>query len=226
MMRSSKSGIVGVITGAISSARRRPFTQGLSAIHIIRGIQDEMREAGKVVPDDEQGQYVGLRALIDKGHRKIAFIPLHDELIASHLRKTGYHRAMREIEPSEPGLVQVGSLPGEGLRLDPLPEALKSAREYGATAIAFGNDLMALRARAQIAEMNWQVPQDVSLLGFDNDIAICEVTKPELSTVDLSYIEIGQQAAKRLVKIWESGESQGLEKVPCHYVERDSVRVY
>ena len=46
LMRGGKSGLVGMITGAISTAPARPWTAGLSAIHIVRGVQQAIREAG------------------------------------------------------------------------------------------------------------------------------------------------------------------------------------
>lgn len=288
MMRSSKSGIIGVITGAISSARRRPFLHGLSSIHILRGIQEVMRSNDKVVmiadtqgsadeleklmqtfvshsvdgiiyvaehhqqigfplhkdipvvlanafdsigtasvvPDDLQGQYDGIKTLIQKGHKKIAMIGLNEELVAARLRKEGFYNALHEAQfKLENAIYMTGAIQSRDSHFSPLPQAVEQALDFGASAIAFGNDLMALTARNILMSKNVRIPDDVSMLGFDNDIAICETMTPSLSTMNLPYLEIGQYAAARMLRSVAGEAETGVEKVACQFVERDSTPI-
>jgi len=55
LMRSSKSGIVGMISDAVSSAVEDPLNAGLSGIHIVRGVQEACREAGKILMIADEG---------------------------------------------------------------------------------------------------------------------------------------------------------------------------
>ncbi|MEM7445371.1 MAG: LacI family DNA-binding transcriptional regulator, partial [Pseudomonadota bacterium] len=55
LMRSSKSGIVGMISDAVSSVLEDPLNAGLSSIHIVRGVQEACREAGKILMIADQG---------------------------------------------------------------------------------------------------------------------------------------------------------------------------
>lgn len=87
----------------------------------------------------------------------------------------------------------------------------------------FGNDLMALKAVPHLKAAGLGVPDDLSLVGFDNDERICETIQPALTTVQLPYDAIGAIAAERLFAMLngEFNESS-VAKVPCEIVHRES----
>ncbi len=288
LMRGRNSGLIGMITGAITASGHSPNESGLSAIHIVRGAQQVCRAAGKtlmiadtmdaqnevgsllrtfeghsvegviyaadyhrqvvfplsrstpvvlancfdsagtpaVVPDDYLGQRLATELLLEQGHRQLAMIGLHDEVLAAHLRRSGYLDACRAWGlPYESFRYHAGSVEQhESDAFAPLSEALRSVLDSDElpTAIMFGNDLMAMRARPQLAAAGIDVPEQMSIVGFDNDIGICENLQPSLTTVTLPYLEIGCHAAEKLLQMSQPEQGVAIERVPCRIVARDS----
>jgi LacI family transcriptional regulator len=82
-----------------------------------------------------------------------------------------------------------------------------------------------MQVYAATAELGLSIPQDVSIIGFDDLRLISETLFPQLTTVALPYFEIGRRAAEMLTK--ENPDGQGISgkfKVPCPLIERHSCR--
>jgi LacI family transcriptional regulator len=77
-------------------------------------------------------------------------------------------------------------------------------KEERPTAIFACNDLMAVGALNACIKLRIRVPEDISIIGFDNTI-LAEITHPKLTSVDLSMKEIGHRAALELLDIIEGG---------------------
>ena len=292
MMRSQRSGIVGLVTGALSFHAVAPTESGLSSLHIARGVQQVCRRHGRTlmisdpgdstedllslldtfrsykvdgvifaanymqqisvpwrpdlpmvlanccdgsgtqafVPDDYAGQRGAVEHLIAKGHRRIGYIGLETEILAGQRRRDGFVDAMTEAGLLlEPGWVWIGSRPRrEGAIFSPLEDAIAGAlaAKSRPTAICFGNDVMALRAMPILEKAGIAVPDEISIIGFDNDATIAEALRPRLTTVELPYFEIGNAAAEALLARIGSGERTPPSdpvKVACRVVARESV---
>lgn len=289
MMRGRGSGLVGMITGAVSASGAPSSASGLSAIHIVRGALQACRRAGKtlmiadaagewdevgqllaifeahsvegvivasdfhrqvvlplpeavpvvlancfdaagtpaVVPDDYQGQYSATEFLIKSGHARLGMLGLEDGLLASHLRRQGFFDACRAYEVPvstlrfQSGYSQEGGKTPIGFLAAALKRVMQGAE--APTAIMFGNDLMALKAIPFIKAAGLEVPEDLSLVGFDNDERICETIQPAMTTVQLPYDAIGSIAAERLFSILNREFSEStIARVPCEVVLRES----
>ena len=179
-----------------------------------------------VVPDDEQGSYDLTRFLIDEGHRRIANITLPTDLVATQLRQQGFERAMTDsgarIHPS--WIVHPQRLrPTEDMEW--LGSVLESLLESGnpPTAIMCGNDKMALRVIMQLHDHGVKVPDDISVVGFDDFKVISENIIPALTTASLPYFRMGQRAAELAIDIASGNEPEpGIERTHCDVVKRDS----
>ena len=179
-----------------------------------------------VVPDDEQGSYDLTKFLIEQGHRRIANITLPTELIATQLRQIGFERAMAEggaaIHPS--WIVHPQRLhPSEDIKwLGSVLEDLLDSRTPP-TAIMCGNDKMALRVIMQLHHHGVKVPEDTSVVGFDDFNVISENTIPALTTASLPYFRMGQRAAELAIDIASgSAPEPAIERIHCEVVKRDS----
>jgi LacI family transcriptional regulator len=93
------------------------------------------------------------------------------------------------------------------------------------TAIVCGNDQVAMQVYAAAASLGLQVPQDLSIIGFDDLRLISETLYPKLTTVALPYFEIGRKAVELSISSRQQEEGWAPRiLVPCPLVERQSCR--
>jgi LacI family transcriptional regulator len=157
-----------------------------------------------VVGDDRGGMRLAVEHLADLGHRRIAYLAGPQEVSTGYLRYEGFLEAMRDrgLEP-DPELIRFGDAftEAEGLRL--CSELLDAAMTP--TAIAAGNDLVALGCYDVFEERGIRCPEEISVVGF-NDMPFAGRFDPPLSTVRLPHYEIGARAAELLIEL--QGETQ------------------
>ncbi|WP_347241972.1 LacI family DNA-binding transcriptional regulator [Thermus sp.] len=167
--------------------------------------------------DNQKAAYEATRYLLDRGHARILHISSHRGGMDVRDRLLGYRKAMREA-----GLearVVYGDLEEEGGYL----AAAEALRRYpDTTAIFAANDQTAFGARLYLYERGLRVPEDVSLVGFD-DIAISAYQIPPLTTVRQPVRDIGVALGRALRAVLE-GEVPALPRLELALVERASVR--
>ncbi|QBI00759.1 LacI family DNA-binding transcriptional regulator [Pseudoduganella albidiflava] len=177
----------------------------------------------QIVPDDEGGGYAAAQLVLKAGHKKIALLQLIDNMVATRLRLQGFLRAMREhgVRPREEWMLH-GALPIPDAEFSHLEDAIDRlfASADRPTAILCGNDKMAMRAIFILQRRGLRVPDDVSVVGFDDFRLISEALDPGLTTVSLPYREMGALAARYAF----SGDAVAdTVRVPCLGVERGTV---
>ena len=163
-----------------------------------------------VLPDDRRGQRELVNRLIAAGHRRIAYLTLRDEIVATRLRGQGYRDALAEARlPYDQILVQNCDLEGRDgeaqLLWDTIDRMLRLPEPP--TVFCCGNDKMALAVYGILRSMGRKVPDEVSVAGYDNYRVIAETLYPPLTTVDLPYLAMGVRAAQRLLALI-SGEGR------------------
>ncbi len=181
-----------------------------------------------VVPDDGLGQSRVVDHLVERGHRRIGYVGIDENMVAGRLRKAAFIAA---CERHGLDLQHCPTVVGSDIRerdpFTPLRAALLRLmqRPQRPTALCLGNDVMAMQAIGELESLGLSVPADVALIGYDNDEVICEAIRPRLSTVVLPYFEMGQLAVQRLLGLMaglpDSPEAWTL--VPGDLVVRDSV---
>lgn len=168
------------------------------------------------------GALAAMEYLIGLGHQRIGFIGGRPDLQSSQQRLQGYEAALRMANIAlNPDLIAVGDFSraaGRGCaqRLLSLPEA--------PTAIFAANDQSAMGVIETAREMGRRVPDDVSVVGFDNipETAYCN---PPLTTVDQFIDKMGYVATELLIGLIQGQPFQGnLYEMPTQLVVRDSCR--
>lgn len=178
-----------------------------------------------VVPDEEQGGYLATRTLLDGGHRRVGFVNLDPvaSAAASAGRLVGYRRALDEAGVAyDPVLVRhAGTAPDQGYRLT--LELLDL--DAPPTAIFCGNDRTAVGAYCAIYQRGLRIPDDVAVIGFDDQEEIAEHLMPALTTIALPHVAMGRWGVERLLAILADPASvaPGVHRLPCPLVRRDSV---
>ncbi len=146
--------------------------------------------------DNRTGGRHATEHLLSLGHRVIAHIGGPASLTVSQEREQGYADALRSAGVRPDGkLVVEGDFTEEGGRKACLELLDAGARP---TATFAANDLMAIGAMAALKERGVAVPQDLSVVGFD-DIHLAAYTSPALTTVHQPTYEMGRRAAEILI---------------------------
>ncbi len=173
------------------------------------------------VPDEVQGGFDATRQLLARGHQRIAII-LNDVLASSYPapkgRLEGYTRALTGAGIAlDPDLVRVGD--GEAASSFALTRDLMTLTKPP-TAIFCCTDRMALGCYDALKSLGLRIPDDVSVIGFDNQKAIAEQLYPPLSTMALPHEAMGRWAVERLLNPVSDTARYAL---PCPFVERASI---
>lgn len=193
---------------------------------VLANCYDPKDNRNSIVPDDEQGGYEQARYLLQRGHRNIGSITLLDILDATHLRRSGIRRAFMEAsvrfdtELEVAGYVRDWPNEVSVVREAAFKLLKRTARP---TAIICGNDAVAMQVYSVAAELGLSIPQDLSLIGFDDLKLISETLYPKLTTVALPYFDIGRLAVEMISNKSKAGHQKTL--VTCPLVERDSCRM-
>jgi len=174
-----------------------PNLQGVPAVLI-----DSTDRAGivpAVVPDEVGGAVAAVTHLVEAGHRRIGFLNNDDDVPATHERLVGYRRVLHQhgIPVDESLIVQAPSetLPGYALAREVLDSPDRP------TALFCYNDRMAMGAYRAAAELGLDIPNDLSIVGFDNQELIAANLFPGLTTVALPHYEMGAWAVETLVQV-------------------------
>ena len=171
-----------------------------------------------VKSDNIDGARQATEHLLSLGHRHIAFLTGPTDLVGLE-RLLGCQQALAQagITP-DAGLVRPS-----GWNTDEAYEAARTllAERRDFTAIVAGSDFMAIGILSALTEQGLRVPDDVSLIGFD-DIDLCRYVNPPLTTVRQDREAMGCGAVQRLIAIMEGTEEVSPLIIPTQLVVRKS----
>lgn len=179
-------------------------------------------ESRCVALDDRYGSWLATRHLIQEGHKKIGFLCSNHQISDSQDRLQGYLDALQEHNiPVDERLISRGSpdeLGGEAAMTELL------GRGQQMTAVVCYNDSMAAGALSVLSDNGIDVPQDLSLVGFD-DVLISRYLRPRLTTVRYPIIAMATQAAELAIALAKGGPlPQTTHMFSPTLVRRHSVR--
>ena len=161
--------------------------------------------------------------LIAKGHKEIGYLRGKFRIKAFSARANGYNRALYKhgIGFKEQYVVTL-STTMDGAYKDML--TYLNQKPNLPTAFFADNDMIALGVMKALIEKGYRIPEDVSLIGFD-DLSSCEISTPRLTTIRVFKQEMGQLAVRRLLDVIRDGNAIKTKIQICtEFVERDSVK--
>lgn len=155
-----------------------------------------------VAPDEVAGGRDAARVLLDAGHRRLGFINNVDEIPASAGRLSGFLDRVSEagVDASTVHVVAVESEPAGGYAA--AMELLAGPQRP--SAIFCFNDRLALGAYRACAELGLRIPEDVSIMGFDNHEYVADGVYPGLTTIELPHYDMGVWGAEHLFTLIDS----------------------
>jgi LacI family transcriptional regulator len=212
----------------VDGAIFHPSTSDLAPVHALAhaGIQVVVLERlvpgyPCIVANDARGGYLATRHLLDLGHRKIGCIIRAGDPTTSAERVDGYRAALAEKGLKLDERLIVGSEFGYAAGEEAARRLLKLRQRP--TAVVAHNDIMAIGAMKAFSEAGLRVPEDVSLVGFD-DIALASYVRPPLTTVSNPKHQMGRAAAELLLRLLsrEVAQWSAPSPLPVHLVVRES----
>lgn len=177
-----------------------------------------------VVMNNYEAGYMATERLIKMGHTHIEHITSSVKFNNMGFRRKGYMAAMKDakLTVAENAVWRVTPTL-EGAYRD-MHSLLAERGDRLPTAFFAANDIIAAGCVRAIKEHGVRVPDDVSIIGMD-DLSVCQVTNPALSTVRVFREDIARVAVRRLVEMMEEGASRCILKteVGVELVDRQSV---
>ncbi|MFF2296127.1 LacI family DNA-binding transcriptional regulator [Arthrobacter sp. NPDC058127] len=171
---------------------------------------------GGAMVDQRRGAELAVRHLVDQGHRRIGHVAGPQDWIDGVARSEGWSAALQAAGLEDDLLVVGDWSAGSGYDI-----GKKLADERTATALFVGNDQMALGLLRAFNEAGVRVPEDVSVVGFDDQPESGYFTPP-LTTVRQDFEELGRRCMDLMLSGIENGESVGTTVVEPELVVRQS----
>lgn len=192
--------------------------KGLPVVAVDNYLQN--KSVSSIVMDDVAGAYAAVSHLIKTGHKHIAYLSGPSKRNSFKMRGDGYRKALAEagMTPDESKVIynEVES-PGY--------DWMKKVLEGGMPdAIFFCNDVSAIYAINMLKEQGIRVPEDISVIGFDN-IDLGQHFIPSISTVDIDKEKMGMKAVDMLLeRISKKAVKAETIVFPVNLIVRDSVK--
>ncbi len=199
-----------------------PFRIASCPVLIMDGWTDQM-DFNAVLINNEDSARMATEYLYQKGHRKIGYIRSSFRIRGFRSRFYGYQSALRKfrLDFDEKNVFTV--TPNlNGAYHDMLRYLEK--RSSLPTAFFADNDLMALGSMKAFQEKGYRIPEDISIIGFD-DLPFSEISNPALTTLKVPNTEMGQLAVRRMVDMIKKKDLINVKIQVCtKFIIRDTVR--
>ena len=173
--------------------------------------------------DDYKGGFLSARYLLGKGHRRIAFVsPNINSPGVIQERYRGFCAALAEkrspLQPDE--IFEAETFPEQGIEIG---KKIAFAKP-GFTAVAAMSDTLAMGLMVGLRLSGLNVPQDISVIGFDN-IRACRFLSPPLTTIAQNLEEKAEKAGQHLFQMIQTKKKMTVSEVlDVELIERQSVR--
>ncbi len=183
----------------------------------------DIQDVPKVFVENQQGGYLATKHLLLHGHTRIAHIGGPEGLFSAKERFEGYAAALAEHGLTvDSDLVQFG-LYTETFGRQATQRLLKLLDPP--SAIFAASDYVALGTLRCLNDNHLRVPNDISLVGFD-DIPLSSLLRPPLTTIRQPIERLGHEGIRLLIETIEAGETTRplVQRFPVELIERESVK--
>ncbi|WP_147681083.1 LacI family DNA-binding transcriptional regulator [Actinomyces ruminicola] len=217
-VRELRSRRVDVIVHAAMYHQQVHVPAELDNAAVLNGFADRDGVVG-VVPDERAAAREAVGHLLSLGHRRIGHITHDDTTVAIGMRRTAYEETLVSagIDP-DPSLVISGGNDPEGA--DASARRLLD-REDRPTAVFCYNDGIAAGVYRVAARLGISIPEDLSVVGFDDLRLISTNLEPQLTTMRLPHYEMADWLVRRLIND-DLPEPAEVRRFPCELVVRKS----
>ncbi|GBF12322.1 LacI family DNA-binding transcriptional regulator [Tepidibacillus sp. HK-1] len=179
----------------------------------------EGHQVGYVTTDNIYGAKKAVQYLAELGHRNIGIVNGHDQAFVSRQRLEGYKQALVDHDiPFHQEWVINGQFLEEVAKERTLTLLTKHPE---ITALFCASDLMAIGVIKAAKELGRNVPEDLSVIGYD-DIILASYSSPSLTTISQDKYMIGYEAATMIVHMLEEKISSHVKVLDTQLITRES----
>jgi LacI family xylobiose transport system transcriptional regulator len=211
--------VIAVFSDLSEGMRTQLRTRGIPFV-VVDPTGEPLHDTPSIGATNWNGGLTATRHLLGLGHRRIGVIGGPAWILCSRARLDGYRAAMDEAGvPIDPQLISHGEFHVE--------EGIDRGRALLAladrpTAIFAGNDLQALGVYQAVREARLHIPEDLSVVGFD-DLPVAQWVGPPLTTVRQPLVEMAVAAAELVLQM-ANGEApaQARRELATELVVRES----
>ena len=202
------TGVIAVLSDLSEGQRALLKSRGVPLV-VVDPTGEPLHDTPSIGATNWSGGLTATRHLLTLGHRRIGVISGPENVMCSRARLDGYRAAMDEAGvPIDPALIRYGNFhvqegTTEGRMLLRLPDP--------PTAIFAGNDLQALGVYQAAREARLHIPEDLSVVGFD-DLPVAAWVGPPLTTVRQPLAQMAMAAARLVLRL-ASGEQPSQTRV-------------
>jgi DNA-binding LacI/PurR family transcriptional regulator len=212
-------GIIAVLSDLSEGQRALLRSRGVPLV-VVDPTGEPRHDTPSIGATNWSGGLAATRHLLSLGHRRIGVVSGPENVLCSRARLDGYRAAMDEAGvPIDPALIRYGNFhvqegTTEGRALLQLPDR--------PTAIFAGNDLQALGVYQAAREARLHIPEDLSVVGFD-DLPVASWVGPPLTTVRQPLVQMAVAAARLVLRL-ANGEhpSQTRVELATELIVRES----
>ena len=189
-----------IVAPKLSENKLVSYNENLPIVVVDRKLQSN--DILNVFLDNEKGAISATEHLINLNHKKIAFVCGPKGIFNAEKRKKGFLSAMHKNGLNvETSLMFNGDFKIEsGKKV--FEKLTKIDEKERPTAIFASNDMMALGIISSAQDANWNIPEDLSIVGFD-DILLSSLMNPSLTTISNPYVKMGECAIRKLLATLE-----------------------
>ncbi|WP_339315802.1 LacI family DNA-binding transcriptional regulator [Paenibacillus sp. FSL R10-2734] len=194
----------------------------IKAVFLDRPLKNDTM--GSVIFDSFEAGYDATKYLISLGHKKIAYISGVDEMYDSVQRREGYLAALRQYQlPTKEEYIIQGYFEEEST-YNAIKSLVHLSPDKMPDAFLAGNDLSAIGCIQALKSNGYEVPLEVSVMGFD-DIDIAQYFSPPLTTVRNQIARQGILSINHLVRMIQKKEQGEMMKLTGELIVRGSTQV-
>ncbi|WP_432968217.1 LacI family DNA-binding transcriptional regulator [Dactylosporangium sp. CA-233914] len=196
----SVAGVVVIAPQTAAAAALHNMPLGMAAVAVEA---DAGGEIPAIAVDQVSGARMAVRHLLDLGHRKVWHLSGPRDWLETRGRIEGWRATLEEAGLPAPPLMT-----GDWSARSGYEAGLELATRGDVTAVFAGNDQMALGMMRAFHERGIRVPDDISIVGFD-DIPEAEFLSPPLTTIRQDFDEVGRRCIAALLRVIEADLPEG-----------------
>lgn len=173
--------------------------------------------------NDEKWAYFAIEKLVSQRHKRILYLGCSRKRLPAIRREKGAKLAVDNYKSEiETFMCKNGDF-NEDIAYD-IVKGIFTNDDKKPTGIFAANDLMAIGAINALKDLNVNVPQDVSVIGFD-DISISKYLTPSLTTISCDFNQLAKQSVYTLIDSIENIPTKEHQELELNFVERDSLSI-